>query len=601
MLGRTDRPLRLVCLFVALAVLAGALGVRLAYWQVARAGDLRELALLQSQEATRVPAQRGEIQDRHGGVLATTAYRDLLAAYPDRIPDGRREAVATRLVRILGLKGEPARKLRADLAGGRPYVVLDMELTPEQSLAVRSGVADGSLAGLELQPRPIRVYPSIGGAPDTTLASHLLGFVDARGAGQYGIEQRYQAALGGRPQMTLATRDIAGRPRADSTQVIDPGSPGSDVRLTLDASLQLRIEKELYAAWVADGATSVSAVVMDPYTGEILAWGTAPGYDANRYQPVASRTPGVFLDPNVSKVYEPGSVMKMLVAAAGYEHGVVDRRTIVNDSGTLRIGRLRVDDADKKAMGRIRFQDVIAYSRNVGSARVAFRLGRDTETAATRLYEMWRRLGFGARTGVDVAGELPGLVDDPRVDPWERIDLANRSFGQGMAATPIQLATAFSAMVNGGYRVQPRAVSAVAGEAVAARGPVKVLQPKVAAELRRLLVHVVTRVPVYADGTLIPGHTVGGKTGTAQIWDTRRRAWVGDTFNFSFVGFVGAPRARAVIAVQIHRAKPRIRAQGRFELPITSYQLFRRLALATIDVLEIPPDRPVEQPRRPRP
>ena len=376
MLGRTDRRPRLVILLVLVVLGAVALGARLAYWQVVRGAELRDDAMAQLERAVEVPAQRGEIYDRSGTiVLATTGYRDLLAAYPKRIPAGDKAAVADELVAILELEGAAAEKLRTTIAGDAEYAVLTQLLTPGQSEDVGAGLADGRLLGLELDPRPIRVYPSQGGAPETTLASQLLGFTNREGEGQYGIEQRYQDLLAGRPRIVTALRDVAGRPIADSERAVDAGAPGADLVLTIDAGLQLQLEKELYAAWVADRAQAVSAVVMDPQTGEILAWASVPGYDANEYQRVAKEDPGLFLDPVVSAVYAPGSVMKMLVAAAADEAGVVTPQTRINDSGSLRIGRWTIWDSDKHAMGRMAFEDGIAYSRNIVAARVARLLG----------------------------------------------------------------------------------------------------------------------------------------------------------------------------------------------------------------------------------
>jgi cell division protein FtsI/penicillin-binding protein 2 len=593
MLGRTDRRLRLVALLVAFLVLAGALGARLAYWQVVRGADLQEIALSQLETRTEVPLARGEIFDRSGtAVLATNAYRDLLAAFPAQIPKDQREVVARRLAKILGLEGRAATRLGTALRGKTRYVVLQRQLTQVQSAAVRAGIDKGTLPGLRLEPRPIRFYPSPGGSPDSTLASHLLGFVNSEGRGQYGIEQRYQNVLAGRPRVLTAARDVGGRNVGDTSRVADAGRPGTNLRLTIDASLQLQLEKELYAAWVGDGAASVSALVLDPDTGQVLAWGSVPGYDGNRYQRIAKEQPAGFVDPVASKVYEPGSVMKMVTAAAAYERGVVRGETPIEDSGKLQIGDRRVDDSDKRAMGWIPFRDVIAYSRNVGAARVAMMLAQDTRASSAALFEMWNKLGIGQRTGVDVAGEVNGIVVDPQVKAWAEIDLANRSFGQGVGVTPVQLAVAFSAMVNGGLRVRPHLVAAIGDEETKPPTPAPVLNADLSAELRRLMAHVVNEVPQYAKGTLIPGYVVGGKTGTAQIWDPRRNDWEPDVFNFSFVGFVGQSGPEAVIAVQIHRARPLIRGQGDFQLPITSYQLFRRIAVDTIGALDIPPGQP---------
>jgi cell division protein FtsI (penicillin-binding protein 3) len=362
-----------------------------------------------------------------------------------------------------------------------------------------------------------------------------------------------------------------------------------DLRLTVDAGLQLQLEKELHAAWVADRAKSVSAIVMDVATGEIVAWATVPGYDANDYRAVAEADPSRLVDPIVAHVYEPGSVMKMFVAAAAYQAKVLKPATKINDSGTLKIGPNRVDDADRKAMGSIPFRDVIAYSRNVGAARAARMLGKTVRGASIVLYRTWTQLGIGLPTGVDVTGEVSGIVDDPTIKRWAEIDLANRAFGQGVAVTLVQLARSYAAMVNGGYLVEPHFATAVGGREIEQPERTRVLTASLSKSLVSLLKYVVTEVPWYATGTLIPGYLVGGKTGTAQIWDSKKHDWVDDIFNFTFVGFLGRTKPEYIIAVRLDRARPEVVRQGVLRQPITSNELFRRVALNVIQVLDLPP------------
>src|SRR4029079_7948019 len=204
------------------------------------------------------------------------------------------------------------------------------------------------------------------------------GFVNRDGGGQYGVEQQYQGQLGGEPRVVVAERDASGMAILDDASVTQPGTPGTDLTLTIDAGLQLRLEQELLAAWVADKAKRVSAVVMDPYTGEVYATATYPSYDGNDYKAIAATDPGRFVDPIVSAVYEPGSVFKMMTAAAALTKGTVTRSTRIKDTGTLRLdkGKTKIDDADPKGMGWMSFEDGVAYSRNVVAATDA--LGRLT-------------------------------------------------------------------------------------------------------------------------------------------------------------------------------------------------------------------------------
>ncbi|MFI5262497.1 MAG: peptidoglycan D,D-transpeptidase FtsI family protein, partial [Candidatus Limnocylindrales bacterium] len=577
MLGRTDRRLRLVVLLLVFSLIAALLVARQAYWAVARSDDLSAAAASQTDVTQTIDVQRGAIYDRTGRVLlAGTAYRDQLVVYPDQLTHDAATGMTTILARILGLDATGTAGLQATLTGTSAYAVLAPALTAAQSQEVRDGLAKGTLTELDLVSQPYRVYPDPGGAPDTTLASQLLGFVNASGQGQYGVEQYYQDELAGRPEKVAGAADVNGQPMMGDQAVVQAGQNGADLQLTLDASLQLQVEKELYAAYVADQAASASAVVMDPTSGAILAWATVPGYDANDYQAVADSAQGRFVDPIASSIYEPGSVMKMFVAAAGYSSGVIKPTTRFDDTGTLAVANGRIYDADRRPMGRLQFQDGIAYSRNVVAARAAATLGRSTAAASRALYTTWAALGIGAPTGVDVTGEVAGLALDPARHPWTPIDLANHSFGQGVAVTPLQLAASFAAMANGGFRVTPHVVSAVAGEQVPVAPGVPVLTSAVSAQLRALMTHVVTTVPYYHAGTYIPGYTVAGKTGTAQIWDSQTNDWVPNTFDFSFVGYVGTTGPQAIIVVRLDHVQPKVIAQGQFQLAITSYQLFRR-------------------------
>src|SRR3954471_10068665 len=415
MLGRTDSRLRLLALLLVFGIVATLLGVRLAYWQLGQGPDLRRIAGTQLQRPDAGDeVRRGDITDRRGDVLATTAYRDLLAAYPDMMADdAQRDQTAAGLATILGLTADQQAQLRTAFGSTDhrvSYVVVSKQLSESQSDAVRAGLANESLAALGLEPHPVRFYPSAGGSPGTTLASQLLGFVTQDGQGRYGVEQASQGTLAG-----------AGSATADSTDNAPLPKTGGSVQLTIDASLQLRLEKELYAAWVADRAPRVTGLVMDPYTGAILAWGSVPGYDENDYGAVAEDSPELFADPIASEVYEPGSVMKMVTAAAALEKGVVTLTTPMQDQKALTFGNTIVQNFDKKSMGTVSFEDAIAHSRNVVAGKTALELGPTPADASAVLYDMWQRLGIGEPTGIEIGNESSGLVTDPSLRPWQSV------------------------------------------------------------------------------------------------------------------------------------------------------------------------------------
>jgi cell division protein FtsI/penicillin-binding protein 2 len=596
MLGRTDSRNRLLILLVVFIVAALALVGRLAYWQILNREMLETKALAQTTITVEEPTRRGEIYDRSGTVvLATTVARDrLVASTRDYTPDQRRRT-GDELIRILELDVDTGNALRERLASGKGYVILARELEPKTSDRIRAAAANGRVVGITLESEPLRIYPQAGGGPDSSLAAHLLGFVNREGSGQYGIEGEYQSTLAGSPRVIIAERDAHGRAIPETATVVDQGIPGQDLRTTIDAGLQLALEQEILAAWIADKAKSVSALVMDPYTGEVYAEATYPSYDANEYRSIAQEDPGRFIDPVVSNAYEPGSVFKMMTATAALEANTVKLSTRINDVGTLHLdkGRAKIDDADRRARGWMSFEDGIAFSRNVIAAKVALGLGDDTKSASAVLYDTWMKLGFGAKTGIDVAGESKGQVNDPGLRRWAQIDLANASFGQGVAVTPIQLATAYAALMNGGNLVQPHVVKAIGDKLVQPEARGAVISPSLSTELVGLMKHVITTVPTYKDRTMVPGYEVGGKTGTAQIWDNEKKQWKEDLFNYSFIGYIarepGVPDL--VVAVRIEEGTPTVRKVGQLEMPLMSFQLFRRIATDAITTTDLLTDR----------
>jgi cell division protein FtsI/penicillin-binding protein 2 len=211
---------------------------------------------------------------------------------------------------------------------------------------------------------------------------------------------------------------------------------------------------------------------------------------------------------------------------------------------------------------------------------------------------MWLRLGFGARTGIDVAGEVKGIVNDPAIQPWRQIDLANGSFGQGVAITPMQLATAYATLMNGGTRIQPHVVQAVGDQDVTEPAGERVIDAGLSSTLVGMMAHVIHEVPFYRDRTLVPGYYVGGKTGTAQIWDPKayggHGGWKRNLFNYSFVGFIARQETHPdlVVAVRIEEGTPTVARVGHLEMPVMSFELFRRIATNAITTPDLLPELP---------
>ncbi|HEY8869555.1 MAG TPA: penicillin-binding protein 2 [Candidatus Limnocylindrales bacterium] len=585
--GRTDSRRRLLLLLLGLVLVSGSLVARLGWWQLNQQTALAAQAVRQTSTHFEIPSRRGSIYDRSGTVLlASTVDRSRLVAAPGQLDAQGRAAGAAVLVRILGLTGADAAELTQKMATARQYVILARGLEPALADQVAAAVADHTLSQVFIEPEPVRVYPQVGGGPSTTLAAQLIGFVNRDGAGQYGVEQRYQDLLAGSPTVMTGQSGSSGV-NAQPPQVLQPGVPGTDLRLTIDAHLQRALEQEVLAASVADKAVSVSALVMDPHTGEIYAEGTYPSYDENDYAAIAARRPVLFQDPIVSQPYEPGSVFKLLTLVAGLETKTITPSTKIEDATVLSLdkGVNHVSNANHRSMGLISVRDAIAWSRNVIAAKIALGLAPTTQGAAVRLFNVWKRFGIGLNTGIDVAGEQPGIVHDPAGRTWRQIDVANGAFGQGVAVTPVQLATAYAAMLNGGELVQPYVVKAMGDSVVSPSSRGEAIPASMTPTLMAIMEHVVSTVPYYRAGSLVPGYVVGGKTGTAQIWDPQldhgKGAWRQDAFNYSFVGFIArhAGHPDVVIAVEIHEGHPTGRSSL---LPVESFQLFRRIATDTM-------------------
>ncbi|HYK96466.1 MAG TPA: penicillin-binding protein 2 [Candidatus Dormibacteraeota bacterium] len=599
MLGRTDSARRLLVILVVFAVGATALVARLGYWQLGQRDQLVASAHRQIFEQTTVPSRRGQIFDRSGTVvLAASVTRDRLIVSAEHMTDSDKARLTAFLTTQLGLDDAGAAAIQAKLDTGRPYLILANDLLPERSQAIEAAAADAGIGGLTFESDSARSYPQAGGGPSSTLAARLIGFVNRDGQGQYGVEQYYNTLLSGQPKVVEADKDANGKPMPETQRTVDPGVPGQDIRLTIDAGLQLAIEQEVMAARIANGAASVSAVVLDPWTGEVYAEATYPSYDANDYSNVATVDPGRFQDPIVSSVYEPGSVFKMFTVLAGLEQGTTSLTTVYNDTGHLNLaGNTRIGDADGLAMGKMQLQDAIAYSRNVVAAKVALGLGPTTRDASTILHEVWTRLGFGAPTGIDVSGETRGLVTDPAITTWNQIDLANGAFGQGVAVTQIQLAAGYAALVNGGLLVHPHVVAALGSQGVTPAPPTQVLDPSLSPVLAGLMQHVLAS-PWYVDQSQVPGYWIGGKTGTAQVWDAAQHRWAFNLYNFSCVGYIGRTTGHPdlIVAVRIQEARPGRNALGQLILPVTSTDLFRRVATDAVTTPGLLPVLPAAAP-----
>ena len=590
---RTDSRLRANIVTFVLILIATICVARLGYWQVVARDQLLDAGAAQLRTTVTNEPIRGTITDRTGAVvLATTVLRHRLLSQGAVLSAADRASTADALVTALALSPSNATKVRAVLESGRKWAVLLPALDDAQTDIVRGEIAADRVRGVTLEEVRVRLYPQPGGGVGTTLASHIIGFVNSDGGGQYGLEEYYNEQLAGAASVSTTVRGTDGQ--LETTQVTTGRTP-SNLQLCIDATLQTLVEQEVATAGIADDAESVSAIVMDPYTGAIISSASWPSYDANNFGVTAARDPGRFINPATTSVYEPGSVMKAITSVAALESGLYTPTTKIQDEALLTLdnGTTKVRNSDLKSKGSMTLTAALAWSRNIIFSKVGLSLGSNAREAAARLYATWLRFGFGGKTGIDVVGESQGLVNDPADRRWREIDIANASFGQGVGTTLIQLAVAYSALVNGGVLVRPRLVESVDGVTIPITVRGTATSPEVSAQMVRMTSQVTSSVPFYAKLTRMDGYAYGGKTGTAQIWlkdaDGGKGAWDSDHYNFTFVGWVGKTAPEYVIAISIRRGTPLTQRQGVIVNRIESFELFRRVAQDLISVYNISP------------
>ena len=558
---------RLRVLFAFFAVASLLLSARLAYWQTVGRADLLSRATDQVHSDLVVAAQRGVIRDRNGAILATTVELRSLYAIPGLMTDrdgiDLKPRIASTLAPILGEKAEV---LRAAFESGAEWLFVRRRL-PED-IAVR--IAALHLAGLGFEMEPKRLYPN--GA----VGAQVLGFVNDDGVGQYGVEGRYAAELSGTPGRLVVARDPANRELALGLRTAVPATNGDDLSLTIDLAVQNAVERELAAVVEREKASGGAIVVLDPKDGAVLAIASSPTYDPAR---VGSADAEALRNRAISWTYEPGSTMKAITVAAALDKGVITPATSYQDVGYAVIGGRKLCNAQCKVYGPTTVTQILARSQNAGAVFVASKLG------AADLNAYLKSFGFGQRTGVDLSAETTGIVRP--LAEWYPVDLGTISFGQGLSITPLQLASAYAAIANGGTLYQPYVVASrrdADGEHRTAPVAVRrVISEETSATLVTMLTTTVDNG--IANAAALKGYSVAGKTGTAQIPSDEGR-YVDDAYISSFAGFVPAIDPRMVVVVVLE--KPQSKLLG--TVPVMN--TFKAIATDALRYARVQPDRP---------
>lgn len=535
---------------------------RLVEIQIVRHQEFVHRAERQQQRVIKLAPPRGTIFDRQGREIAVSIDVESVFADPHEVKDAEKTAAA--LSRILQVDRE---RLARQLTSDREFVWIARKLDPPLARAVRQL----QLPGIYFLEESKRYYPL------RETAAAVLGYVGVDNHGLAGLEAQYESVVAGRPGRRTVLRDAragqASPPHLPESKPV----PGRDLFLTIDANLQALAEVELERTVRELEAKSGSLVLLDPYSGAIRALASAPGFDANRFPAVS---PELRRIRPIQDAFEPGSTFKVVTFAAAFEQGLINPEEILDcERGSMTLAGARI--RDHHPFGYLTVRQVLAKSSNIGTIKTALRL------ANRDFYETIRAFGFGEPTGIDLPGENPGLLRP--LEQWRPLEKAYVSFGQGMAATAVQMAVAFAAIANGGMRVRPHLVAAIgASEAEAPQefepsSKERVISRRTAEVLRELLEGVTAPG---GTGTLarVPGYRVAGKTGTAQK-AVPGRGYLPDEHVASFVGF--APAERPVLVAAVVLDAPR----GRYHGGQAAAPVFARVMNQALLFFGVTPDR----------
>jgi cell division protein FtsI/penicillin-binding protein 2 len=525
------------------AVLAAVLVGKLVYWQVVEHQKISLLAAKQHQVTFKLPSQRGKIFDRSGQLLATDTPVFNVVADPSLIPEAVRPQVAGGLAPLLGMTATDVLK---QLSMPLKFEYLKHKVAKDTA----DKITALHLAGIGLEDDSRRSYlSSVDPAAPTeprSLAGNLLGFVNNSGAGQYGLEQYYDPQLKGHDgyESTLKTGANETIVLSDVKKVLP--QDGTSLQLGLDSQVQFFAEKALADGVKKTGAESGSVIIMEPSTGNILAYADYPTFDANNFGATDAK---LFTDPIVSSLYEPGSVMKVVTLSGGLQSGAITPNYTFNETGSVNVGGYNIQDWDHKPHGNINMTKVLELSLNAGAVKVQQMEGPDN------FYKFLGAFGIGSLTGIDLAGEVAQPLKPLR--SYYASELATTAFGQGVAVTPIEMISAVNTVANNGRFVHPRAVtSTILADGTRKDLPAdlgtQVLGPQAENDMRQMMVNVVEHGSGWTTKMDGWANQIAGKTGTANVPENGKYT---DKVISSFVGFMPANNPRFTMLVIMRNPK----------------------------------------------
>ena len=578
--GSPTRRLRigLLCVGFVLSLVAG----RLIQLQGLDGARYQAVAELNRQHAISVPAERGEIITADGTILAMTVLTDRVTADPTQITGAapgqtaleQRQQAANALAGPLGMPSATVLHLLLH-PSSRHYVLLAQSVPTSTGARITALMNKLKVVGIYLTPTYARAYPA------GSLAGNLLGFttLTAQGdiKGRAGIEESANKLLAGRDGREVVETGTNGQPIPLAADRVRPMVAGGNVRLTILAGLEWEAQRACARQVRLTHADSCTAVVMQPATGQILALAQYPGC-----LPTDLACASTTEDLPVSAVFPPGSTAKVITAAAALEHGQTPM-TVYTVPEQIVVGGFPFHDADPHPTERLTLAGVLAHSSNVGMVQVAQHVSPQMQ------YHYYHAFGVGVRTGLPLRDASSGILPPP--SKWWGDQRYTLAFGQGVAATAVQMASVYATIANGGIRVQPTIIAgttAAGGQFVPARPPPS--HRAISATTARELNDILQQVPML-DATLanqpwgeIPGYSVAAKTGTAQVWDPRARCLC--QYGSSYIGFAPASNPQVVVAVNVQNPR-----KGSYFGNAVAGPAFYHVMKFALAELKIPPDR----------
>ena len=527
---------RTVFVCAAVAMIFTIYSARLVELQVARHEEYSQMAAEKHTMRQVIHARRGLIFDRNGELLASNLPVRTVVADGSHVKDPA--ALARVAAPFLDMN---EKELCAKLTTDRKYIVIRHELPEEKALALGKAMQDAKLPGIYFEPDAVRIYPN------GQMLGHVLGFLDHDGFGIQGVELSMEKSLRGHDGYRYIEHDRTGREIMLYRGQEEPAVHGLNVRLTIDMGLQAILEEELDSAFKDLKPEMAVGIIADPNTGEILAMTNRPCFDPNH---PGDAKPEQMKNRAILDMVEPGSTFKIVVASGALNEGKVDAKTsIYCENGAFSYGGSVL--RDHKGYGALGVHDILVHSSNIGSAKMALMMGD------TKFYEYVRRFGFGERTGIELPGEIPGLVHPPH--RWDKLTITRMPMGQSIAVTPLQITMGMSVIANGGRLVAPQIIRSVEdsdGDLVTSKPP-KIVREVIPKNVAHFVSEALTGV-VGEGGTAqlakIAGFTVAGKTGTAQKISPTG-GYAQGKYVVSFIGYLPQENPRFVCLVMLDDAK----------------------------------------------